>query len=387
MSDVVYIPPDYFVRLTLYSFINTIIVTSIFILLLVFITGRIKFLPKINIAFTYMSVLIIGIRLLLPFEFCFTKGISSPVIMHGIKEAVNIPVIPIFADNSINVLHILCLIWILGAVICLSKYFAGYYFLYKKANLMLPCEDDRINKILTHIKDKHGFNFNTKIVIFQVFNVPSEFGLFKETIFLNDKEYSDRELYYILLHELEHFHNKSNWINMFLSVICCVYWWNPIVKLFKNHINELIETYVDNFVTKELVYNEKVDYLNCIFNIYKTDDKIYNDFMTEAIIGTGKNNKLLNRFKVVIDNKKINIPICILLLFVMSFYVFCSGRYVIQSSGEPPKEDLANIMDGNANNSYIVKENGYYVLYYNGEGLMRSSDLKDLPNDVPYLEN
>ena len=100
--------------------------------------------------------------------------------------------------------------------------------------MMLPCEEERINKILSNIKDKNSFNFNTKIVIFPAFDAPSEFGLFRQTIFLNSNKYNDRELYYILLHELEHFHNKSNWFSMFLSVLNCVYWWNPIVKLFKN---------------------------------------------------------------------------------------------------------------------------------------------------------
>ena len=388
MNDVVHIPPDYFARLTLYSFINTIIITSIVVLLLVFITDRVNFLPKINIAFTYIFLLIIGLRFLLPFEFCFTKGINSPIIMNGIEEVVSTPIISINTNNSINMFHILCFIWALGAFIFMSKYLMGYYFLCKKTNMMLPCEEERINKILSDIKNKYSFNFKTKVVIFPAFDAPSEFGFFRQTIFLNSNKYNDRELHYILLHELEHFYNKSNWINMFLSVLSCIYWWNPIVKLFKDHMNELIETYVDAFVTKELAYDEKIDYLRCIFDIYKSENNTLNaNAPTESIIGIGKRNRLLNRFKVVVNNKKINIPICILLLFVMSFYVFCSGRYVIQSFGKPPREDLFNITDCNANNSYIIKENGYYILYYNGEGLIRSSNLKDLPNDVPYLEN
>ena len=390
MNDVVHIPPDYFARLTLYSFINTIIITSIVVLLLVFITDRVNFLPKINIAFTYIFLLIIGLRFLLPFEFCFTKGINSPIIMNGIEEVVSTPIVSINIDNSINMLHILCFIWILGAVIFLSKYFLGYYFLCKKSNMMLPCEEERINKILSDIKDKYNFNFNfkTKVVIFPAFDTPSEFGLFRQTIFLNSNKYSDRELYYILLHELEHFHNKSNWFSMFLSVLSCVYWWNPIVKLFKNHMNELIETYVDDYVTKELAYDEKIDYLGCIFNIYKTDinNAENNNVLTESIIGIGKKNTLLNRCKVVVDNKKINIPICILLLFIMSFYVFCSGKYVVQNAEEPPEEDMSwTYSDFTPENSYIKKENGAYILYYNGKKLLETNGLEYLP-DIPYIE-
>lgn len=386
MNNAMNIPPNPFIHFSLYTFINTITITSVLILLLIFLTDRIKFLSRINIGITYFVIIIIGIRLVFPFEFFFTKSIDSYVYMHKVKEIANTDILSIGTNNNVNVLHILCFIWIFGAIICLLKYFIGYCFLYKKANMMLPCEEEQINKILSDIKNKYSFNFKTKVVICPAFDAPSEFGLLKQTIFLNSNKYNDRELYYILLHELEHFHNKSNWISMLLSVVSCVYWWNPIVRLFKSHMNELIETYVDDFVTKELSYEGKIDYLRCIFNICKAD-KVNTNALTESILGKGKKNILLNRCKIVLDKKMVNIPICILLLFIMSFYVIFSGKYVVQNAEEPPEENMINIIDTNAENSYIIKENGYYILYYNGEGLIRSSNLEDLPNDVPYLEN
>ena len=276
MNNAMNIPPNPFIHFSLYTFINTITITSVLILLLIFLTDRIKFLPRINIGITYFVIIIIGIRLVFPFEFFFTKSIDSYVYMHKVKEIANTDILSIGTNNNVNVLHILCFIWIFGAIICLLKYFIGYCFLYKKSNIMLPCEEERINKILSDIKDKYSFNFNTKVIMFSAFDAPSEFGLLKQTIFLNSNKYSDRELYYILLHELEHFHNKSNWFSMFLSVVSCVYWWNPIVKLFKDHMNELIETYVDDFVTKELENDEKIDYLRCVFDIYKSENNTSN---------------------------------------------------------------------------------------------------------------
>ncbi len=389
MNDIMHIPSDAWITLTRYSFINTTIITSIIILLLIFITNKIKFLPKINIFFTYLVIFIIGIRLLTPFEFRFTRGISSYNVMHKVKEITNMNIISIGTNCNINVLHILCFIWVLGAVICLLKYFMGYIFLCKKANMMLPCEEERINKILSDVKDKYSFNFKTKVVIFPAFDAPSEFGLFKQTIFLNSNKYNDRELYYILLHELEHFHNKSNWFSIFLSVLSCVYWWNPIVKLFKNHMNELIETYVDDFVTQELSYAEKIDYLRCIFNICKSD-KVNSNALTESILGKGKKNILLNRFKIVVDKKKINIPICILLLSIMFFYIFCSGRYVVQNAGLPPEEEINfESTDFTPENSYITKEKNIYVLHYNNGNVsftVQNPILENLPN-VPYIKN
>ena len=363
MSDVMHIPSDSWITLTRYSFINTTIFTGIIILLLIFITNKIKFLPKINIVFTYLFILIIGIRLLTPFEFRFTRGISSYHVMHKIKEITNTTVIPIGTDSSISVLNVLCFIWILGAVISLSKYFAGYYFLCKNANRIPPCDNDRINNVLNTLKNKYNFNFNTRVVVFSGFDSPSEFGLLNQTIFLNTDNYNESELYFILLHELEHFHNKSNYINVFMNIVCCVYWWNPILKLFKDHVDELIETYVDDFVSSELDRNEKYNYMKCIFDIYKSEGNLSkSNTPTESIIGIGRKNKLLNRFKVMAENKKINTSICILLLLIMSFYMFCSGRYVVQNAEEPPKEDMSwTYSDFTPENSYIKKENGKHT--------------------------
>ena len=160
------------------------------------------------------------------------------------------------------------------------------------------------------------------------------------------------------------------------------------MKLFKNHVDELIETYVDSFVAKELSHDEKYDYLRCIFDIYKSDNNKNNRALTESIIGIGSKNKLLNRFKTLAENKNINTPICVLMLIIMSFYVFCSARYVVQPAGEPPKAELMPLTGDmfNSSNSYIVKEGDYYVLFYNGERLLKNPNMKELPN-VPIVKN
>ena len=71
----------------------------------------------------------------------------------------------------------------------------------------------------------------------------------------------------------------------------------------------------------------------------------------------------------------------------MSFYVFCSGRYVVQNSGDPPEEDMNwTYSDFTPENSYLIKENGTYILYYKGERFLKDPVLEKIP-DVPIIEN
>ena len=95
-----------------------------------------------------------------------------------------------------------------------------------------------------------------------------------------------------------------------MNIVCCVYWWNPILKLFKNHVDELIETYVDDFVTSELDCNEKYNYMKCIFDIYRSEDNLSKDSApTESIIGIGRKNNLLKNQ-------------CFNMYFIIACYVF-----------------------------------------------------------------
>lgn len=46
-----------------------------------------------------------------------------------------------------------------------------------------------------------------------------EFGYFRQIIFLPKAAYTEGELRYIFLHELEHFANKTNWMKLIVMVL------------------------------------------------------------------------------------------------------------------------------------------------------------------------
>ena len=74
----------------------------------------------------------------------------------------------------------------------------------------------------------------------------------------------------------------------------------------------------------------------------------------------------------------------------MSFYIFCSGRYVVQNAGLPPEEEINfESNDFTSENSYITKDKNTYVLHYNNGNVsftVQNPILENLPN-VPYIKN
>ncbi len=364
-----------FMELSSISVVNTTVMTSLFILFVIFMIERTKILPRVKIGFIYIVIIIIGLRLLLPFEFRFQKYIKSTIIMTSVRDLMRVPVLEISTVN-ICIWHLLAGLWIFGAVIYLYRYFSKYYRLHRVAELMPETESGKAYDILENLKNVYGFDFKTKLIVNKMIDFPAEFGIFKQTIFLNDYEYTDKELEFILLHELAHYKNGSNIINMFVNILCCLYWWDPIMWLFRSRIDEIVEIYVDDFVVNGLTKGERAKYMDCIFKVYNViNGRGTASFPAELIIGKGRRNIILERFKIISDSRVKNDIACAFLAIITILYALSIGIIIQSSYGGPSEEDMGPIFeDINRENSYITYEDGYYILYYNGEGLIASKD-------------
>ena len=88
---------------------------------------------------------------------------------------------------------------------------------------------------------------------------------------------------------------------------------------------------------------------------------------------------------IVMDSKiKINIPICISIFLLLFTYIFISSRYVVQPAYEPDAGDLTH-PEFTSENSYIVKEGDWYILYYNDEPFFSNYNIDNFP-DVPIID-
>ncbi len=237
--------------------------------------------------------------------------------------------------------------------------------------------------ILSELKCEHGFDFTTRAITTENISYPAEFGIFGQTIFINDSTYSDEELRYILLHELIHFQNGSNRIKVFMNIVCCIYWWDPFARLFANHIDDIIEMYVDNAVAGSLDSKGKLRYMYCVFNVYKHINKSnINTTFTESMAGKGGKNKLLERFKAITENKRLNIPACVFSGALLCICILFSLSFLFYAAGQPSVEDYIGVHIALTDeNSYIgekIGEEGFYAIYYEGKPIIEHTNRKSL---------
>lgn len=376
------------IDITLYSFLWVNITSGIYILIYVLIdiliTNNKNLTIKLPMWITVLFTAIISIRLFFPVELLkISQTFASYEILPPIDNVIHKRIMTMSNGFNISFSLVLSVIWCGVSIILLLIYFVNYYKLCKIIKYT-PQLDNKCFEILGDLKRKNKFKFKTKLIQSSSVEFPAECGYFNQTIFINDYNYTEDELRYILLHELVHFEYGTNWLNLFINILNIVFWWNPIIYLYKKHINNIVEIYVDSKVTKEMNDSDKCNYIKCIFKVSEiiTNNDTSNLKHITPLIKNDSDKLLLKRFNNIKYKNKINIPMCISIILLMFTYIFTSCKYVVQPGWEPPAEDLQNmeISEFTAENSYITIEDGQWVLYYNGELFLSGIDINNFKN-------
>jgi beta-lactamase regulating signal transducer with metallopeptidase domain len=325
-----------------------------------------------------------GIRLILPAEFSFTKVINSTEVMPKMKNIMTSPILSVSEGYSLGLSKIFYLIWLLGALITLAILCKEYCTICYKLRFINSVDSNNLNRPLNRAMDKLNLKNKPNIVQNKGVAAPAEIGFFKQTIFVNEYCYTEEELYYIFLHELTHYKIKTNWMKLFTTILTSVFWWNPIMYWFRNHIDDLMEIYVDSYIAKKLNVREKSAYLDCLYRVSSivSFTTVPKSHMMHSMAKSCKNNLLLKRFEAITSKTKVNIPMCVLLVVLLACYLKYAGSYVIQPYILPPPEEEEDITGINEDNAYIVEENGKYVLYYNGEVIGASDNYELLEKTI-----
>lgn len=368
---------------TPYSAFTIILTTSIFILLFVFITNKNSILSKIPMWILVSSICIMCFRLIFPFEILLvSKNINSFDLMPYYDKIV-LTEIRIF-ELTLNIWNIACIIWVVGTIIAIGRYFVGYYIFTSNFKFIPETSDSRLIRICTNIQNDFNYNFKVKIISNKYIDTPAEYGFFKKVVLIDTDKYTDEELYYILLHELTHFRIRTNYVKFILNMIKAVLWWNPVIYLLYEYIDNILEVYVDRFVIQNC--SSKNGYMQCIANVVrKSADVNYNMNYVQpmAILSEGK--IVLKRLKLIALDNKYSIKVCILICLLLFMYVFVSSRYVIQPAYDTSEEDT-RIPDLNNNESYILEIDDGYMLYYDGQPICKNENIEELPKGIRVIK-
>lgn len=140
----------------------------------------------------------------------------------------------------------------------------------------------------------------------RIYRIPGErisfaAGWLRPVIFLQETS-TDREQELILRHELIHVVRRDALLRWLSEWICCLYWWNPLIYVWKNYYLEFRESSCDERVVKGCTKEERAVYARLITESMREQRRKYRLYS-----GLGNDYKRTRRrIELIMREKKIN---------------------------------------------------------------------------------
>ena len=227
-----------------------------------------------------------------------------------------------------------------------------------------PLDDIRILRIFSDILEE--YHCTKQILIYQVpgLSSPAISGLIHPVILLPDREYSDQDLRFIFMHELNHYLHNDLWKIFFWELVVCIYWWNPLSYMIRRLIKDTAEYANDIRLTKDRDELTRTNYMLSLLNTSKQTHTFHTlptlHFQEGTILNIEKRCDLINdspKIRRNLFSQFIHIG-SISLLFTLSL---C---FIFQPSSPAPNYDN----DGTVIFDKPDSSNSFYIKRKDGKG-------------------
>lgn len=212
-------------------------------------------------------------------------------------------------DNSINVKNDTCFniskvlpyVWVVGFSVMLLYNLLFYIIFCVKAE-----KNYKENKNLTidKIMDKLCEELEMKqveYIISKNISTPMTIGLFKKRIILSDEVLEEKQYEIILKHELYHIKNKDIEYKFLLLILNCIYWFNPIIYVFANQFDEILELNCDEAVLKNQSQIYRIEYAKTLLSQIEQNR---NEQYKFSINFANRRKNIMHRFSNIVKKNK-----------------------------------------------------------------------------------
>jgi beta-lactamase regulating signal transducer with metallopeptidase domain len=270
--------------------------------------------------------------MIIPVEFKFAKEIYLQKFFNGIIRALVKPI----GYSQVNMLTVLIVLWVVVALALLIRFTYWYRKMVRRIY--------RFQKHNVHMDHVTG---TTPIVISSAVASPMAIGLFKSKIVLPDIPYQPEELQCIVQHETIHIVHKDVWYKFAAEILCCLFWWNPIIHLLNKEVEQTLEIKCDLRMTRHMHKQDKATYLRTLMNAVKQEKEVSEGITQYRLISnmrffSTKSISLKERFRIITKSKGENQERRIqTLLMVFTICMFLlSYTMIFQTRFEPTDQNI-----------------------------------------------
>ncbi len=349
--------------LSIFSVVMSMVCGSVIILAIHLLRKKPVFLKRFGVSTILFLYGICIVRLLLPFEFPFTKVIAWSTGLNGFYRTVYLNKVKISDALEINLAGVACFLWFAMALFLTVSFVYKYIITQKKVGLYTANQNVHAEKILKEIQTETGHREDICVCTCPLIEIPLSIRMCNKIILLPEKNYTDKELHYILKHECVHHYNHDLLTVFLVRLFCCIFWWNPLAYLLRNDVLQMLEIKCDMDVTREMNHSQISEYLTTIVEeLRSVANKDASRFGSMASVQLIKNNDRLSvveRFKMVTQPDKRNSRVfqaAFLTLFTALF--FLSYLFILQPRYTPPANDITEdgkYVETDTQGAYLLK--------------------------------
>lgn len=341
-------------QITVYSFFTAVFWTSILTLILYILRKRPAFIKRFGVFSVGLIYLFCMGRMLLPIELDVTSVVPVTFFLNPMTKSFQLQLMKI-GGQTVTLFGFLVFVWIAVSLVLIFLFVWNYLISRRHFSRIAKIDDIALQDMLRRVKRDTGRHINVRVSYAASISSPAGIGIFNKRIILPHRNYTDEELYLILLHEYTHFIHHDLAVTMMVQLFSYVFWWNPAVYLLKKDLEQVLEIKCDLSVVAAMNAAEKAQYLRVILLHMKHSEAKIIPFPTGqvSLLGHKPKSHIEERFRYVQQSsKRTNCPAlqaCFLAAAVFLFGI--SYCFVFQSQFEAPMEEIVTTSD-----AYEIKE-------------------------------
>ena len=231
---------------------------------------------------------------------------------------------------------ILLILWGCGSIAVLLYYLSAHFIFYHK---MLQRSDSCSNKNILAAVIKMSKELGLKRIpqvriLRDQQTGPFTVGFFRNIIVLPNAKYQEKDLQYIIKHELAHCADKDTQLKVLFVVINAIHWFNPLVWFMKALVDQDMELECDEKVLGAASKEERNEYSEILMSCIGTDKSGRSVLSTGYVHGI---KFIKKRFNNIFNTRKksgkiIGCIITVLLAAASGLIGFEAGRTVYAKS-------------------------------------------------------
>lgn len=168
--------------------------------------------------------------------------------------------------KSITLLDFIAYVWIAGCIVFLAiPVFSCIRYRIKIAKGR-AAGDERIKEQICKLTAELRIRRQPPVIIYEKVHSPMVTGIFKPVLVLPKETYGEKELYFILKHELVHLKRHDVLVKFLYIAVNALHWFNPLIYIMRRQAIADMELSCDEKVIEGAAFAERREYTGTLFS-------------------------------------------------------------------------------------------------------------------------